>query len=225
VYAAIAACPSLRLDGVMGYEAQIAGVGDKGGGFKGQLIRLLKRRSIPQLAERRKAIVDALKAKGAKLRFVNGGGTGSIESTIQEDCVTEVTTGSGFYAPGLFDHYRAFKHQPAAGYAIEIVRRPQPQIYTCLGGGYVASGEVGLRKQPVPYLPEGAQLIANEGAGEVQTPVVYSGPENLSIGDPIFMRHAKAGELCERFNSLYLISGGKIVDEVPTYRGEGKNFL
>jgi D-serine deaminase-like pyridoxal phosphate-dependent protein len=225
VYDAISACASLRLDGVMGYEAQIAGVGDAGGGFQKRLIRLLKRRSIPQVAERRKAIVDALKAKGATLRFVNGGGTGSIESTIQEASVTEVASGSGFYSPGLFDRFQAFKHQPAAGYAIEIVRRPKPDIYTCLGGGYVASGEVGLAKQPVPYLPTGAQLMANEGAGEVQTPVVYRGAETLNIGDPIFMRHAKAGELCERFNSLYLISGGKIVDEVPTYRGEGKNFL
>lgn len=225
VYDVIAASPHLRLDGIMGYEAQIAGLGDNGTGLKNTLIRWLKGRSIPRIAERRQAIVEALKARGAVLRFVNGGGTGSIESTIQEAVVTEVTVGSGFYAPGLFDHYRAFRHRPAAGFAIEIVRHPKPDIYTCLGGGYIASGATDANKQPVPYLPEGAQLTDLEGAGEVQTPIVYRGTASLTLGDPIFLRHSKAGELCERFNQLYLISQGSIVDEVPTYRGEGLNFL
>lgn len=225
VYDAIAASPHLRLDGVMGYEGQIAGLGDKGSSIRTRLIRLLKQRSIPQLAERRQAIIEALKARGAKLRFVNGGGTGSIESTIKEKVVTEVAVGSGFYAPGLFDHYVAFQHQPAAGFAIEIVRQPKAGMYTCLGGGYIASGSMDNNRLPVPYLPAGAKLTALEGAGEVQTPIAYTGPEKLALGDPIFLRHSKAGELCERFNHLYLISQGQIVDQVPTYRGEGMNFL
>lgn len=225
VYDAIAAHPNLRLDGVMGYEAQIAGLGDKGSSIRTRLIRILKSRSIDQVVMRRMRIVDALKARGATLRFVNGGGTGSIETTTNEKAVTEVAVGSGFYAPGLFDHYVAFQHKPAAGFAIEIVRHPKDDIYTCLGGGYIASGSTDGNKQPVPYLPEGAKLTDLEGAGEVQTPIVYKGPEKLSLGDPIFLRHSKAGELCERFNSLYLISQGQIIDEVPTYRGEGKNFL
>jgi D-serine deaminase-like pyridoxal phosphate-dependent protein len=139
--------------------------------------------------------------------------------------VTEITVGSGFYAPALFDNYRDFRYQPAAGYAIEIVRRPHPHIYTCLGGGYIASGSTGPEKQPQPYLPQGAKLEANEGAGEVQTPVRYEGEIALQIGDPIFMRHSKAGELCERFTHLLLVKDGTIVDEVTTYRGNGQCFI
>jgi D-serine deaminase-like pyridoxal phosphate-dependent protein len=224
LYSMIEAEPHLRFEGIMGYEAQIAGVGDKNVGLASGIIKALKRRSIPLLRERRLAIVDALKSRGANLRIVNGGGTGSLETTSQEDCVTEVTAGSGFYAPSLFDHYSEFQHQPAAGYAIEIIRRPKPGIYTCYSGGYVASGEAGKGKLPKPYLPVGAALTGREGAGEVQTPIIYQGSESLSLGDPIFMRHAKAGELFEHFNTTYLISGGKIVDEVPTYRGEGCAF-
>jgi D-serine deaminase-like pyridoxal phosphate-dependent protein len=41
----------------------------------------------------------------------------------------------------------------------------------------------------------------------------------------VYLRHAKAGELCERFDSLHLVQGGRIVEEVPTYRGEGRCFL
>ena len=78
---------------------------------------------------------------------------------------------------------------------------------------------------PIPQYPEGLQLLKNEGAGEVQTPVEYRGSENLSIGDPIFFRHGKAGELCERFTELNLIRGDKIEDVVPTYRGQGQCFL
>ena len=45
------------------------------------------------------------------------------------------------------------------------------------------------------------------------------------MGDRVYLRHTKAGELCERFDHLYLLEGERIVDEVPTYRGEGKSFL
>ncbi len=133
------------LDGLMGYEAQIAGVGDafRGQGLKNTLVRTLKRRSQREVAERRAHLVEFITSSGIPLRFVNGGGTGSIASTRQEQVVSEITVGSGFYAPALFDHYRAFRYLPAAGFAIEIVRRAGPAIYTCLGGGYIASGAVG----------------------------------------------------------------------------------
>lgn len=148
-----------------------------------------------------------------------------METTVQEDVVTEVTVGSGFYSPTLFDHYTRFRHEPAAGFAIEVVRRPAPEIYTCQGGGYIASGAAGPDKLPQPWLPEGARLTTNEGAGEVQTPVIYEGSVSLNLGSPIFMRHSKAGELCERFRTLLLVSEGKVVDEVNTYRGDGQCFL
>ncbi len=226
-FAAIERRKHLRLDGVMGYEAQIAGVGDDAPNQRARnaLIRQLQRRSVRLVAERRAAIVRALIDRGAQLRFVNGGGTGSLESTTREDVVTEATVGSGFFAPALFDDYQAFRYLPAAGFAIEIVRRPRADLYTCLGGGYVASGSAGPEKLPRPYLPAGAALLPLEGAGEVQTPIRYRGGEALGLGDPIFMRHSKAGELCEHFNTLLLVADGAVVDEVPTYRGEGQAFL
>jgi D-serine deaminase-like pyridoxal phosphate-dependent protein len=227
VYEEIERSPHLRLDGVMGYEAQLAGLGDNvpGSAIKSRIIRMLKARSIRPVAERRAEIVRALTERGATLRFVNGGGTGSMETTSQEAAVNEVTAGSGFYSPVLFDFYNNFRHEPSAGFAIEIVRQPKAGIFTCLGGGYIASGGTGQEKQPQPYLPEGAILTSLEGAGEVQTPILYDGPEKLALGDPIFMRHSKAGELCERFNTLLLVANGKVVDEVPTYRGMGWCYL
>lgn len=218
---------SVWLDGVMGYEAQIAGIGDQlpGQAAKNTLIQQLKKRSIGIIARRRREIVDLIRTSGLELRFVNGGGTGSELTTRQESVVTEITVGSGFYSPALFDHYKDFQYQPAVGYAIEIVRKPAPGIYTCLGGGYTASGAAGPDKLPQPYQPEGARLITLEGAGEVQTPISYQGMYHLDLGDPIFMRHAKAGEICERFTHLVCIKEGAIVEEVPTYRGEGQCFL
>lgn len=223
----IQGCSHVRLDGVMGYEAQIASLQERvpGRPLMNRIIAFLKRRSRRETARRRAGIVAALRADGAELRFVNGGGTGSIETTREDPKVTEVTVGSGFYAPALFDHFAQFRHMPAAGYAIEIIRRPGPGVYTCQGGGYAASGAAGPDKLPRPYLPEGAALFAREAAGEVQTPIRYAGPQPIEIGDPVFLRHAKAGELCERFNTLLLVSQGRIVDEVPTYRGEGRCFL
>jgi len=148
----ITAEPHLRLEGLMGYEAQIAGVPDDGPGLRNRLVRWLKHRSAAEVARRRHAVVRALAAHAHPLRFVNGGGTGSLETTREELVVTEVTAGSGFYSPGLFDGYRSFRHLPAAGFAVEITRRPGPGLFTCLGGGYVASGGAGRDKLPVPYL-------------------------------------------------------------------------
>ncbi len=215
------------LDGLMGYEAQIAGVGDNiaGQALKSMLVRQLKRYSGREVVARRTALVELIASYGQPLRFVNGGGTGSIHTTRREPAVTEITVGSGFYSPALFDSYRDFRYQPAAGYAIEIVRRPAPSLYTCLGGGYIASGGTGPEKQPRPYLPLGASLDPIEGAGEVQTPVRYKGDVPLSLGDPIFMRHSKAGELCERFPHLLLVSDGIVKGNYTTYRGDGQCFI
>ena len=219
--------PNIHLHAVMGYEAQIAGLPDKipNAALKNVVVKWLKSRSIAEIGARRGKIVEALKARGHAIDLVNGGGTGSIESTIKESWVTEVTVGSAFYAPGVFDHYEHFKHLPAVGFAIEVTRMPTKGVYTCAGGGYIASGEAGPAKQPKPYLPDGAKLIGHEGAGEVQTPVKYDGSETIGLGDPIFMRHAKAGEVCERFKSLLAISNGKVIDEYPTYRGDGQCFV
>ncbi|BDS13145.1 amino acid deaminase/aldolase [Aureispira anguillae] len=219
--------PFVDLRGIMGYEAQIAGVGNnvEGQGVKNTVIRMLQKRSIREIRTRRTAIVELTKERVGALDFVNGGGTGSIEITRREELVTEIAAGSGFYMPTLFDSYEHFRHLPSAGYAIEIVRQPKAHVYTCLGGGYVASGPLNINKLPQPYLPKGCELYPNEMAGEVQTPIYYKGNLSLKLGDPIFFRHSKAGELCERFNELLLVQDGKIIEKTTTYRGDGQCFL
>jgi D-serine deaminase-like pyridoxal phosphate-dependent protein len=218
--------PKIDLVALMAYEGQISGVGDRPPGqrLRGVVIRFMQRRSAAELAERRGAAVAAV-SEAAELEIVNGGGTGSLELTAAEEAVTEVTAGSGFYAPAQFDHYSRFSLTPAAGFALPIVRRPGPRAATALGGGYLASGAGNAGRLPAPWLPPGLELDAEEGAGEVQTPLLGAAADELRIGDRVYMRHAKAGELCERFDSLHLVEGGEIVDVVPTYRGDGKAFL
>ena len=228
VVQAIGSASGVYLDGVMGYEAQIAGVGDNYPRMrtKNSIVRALKKQSVMRIAEKRAAIVSRIQEMtGRPLRLVNGGGTGSLHTTSLEQAVTEVTAGSGFFSPGLFDHYKDFRFDPAAGFAVEIVRKPAEHLFTCLGGGYAASGSAGKDKLPRPYLPEGAGLLPLEGAGEVQTPVFYKGSERLGMGDPVFFRHAKAGELCERFNCLYAVENGRVQGQYLTYRGDGQCFL
>lgn len=225
--AEIALRPTLRLDGVMGYEGQIAGLMDDvpGQALRNHMIRSFKRKSAVDVARRRGAIVAALRDAGHVLRFVNGGGTGSFETTRRDPSVTELAAGSGLYVPTLFDHYRAFRAEPAAGFALPVTRRPAPAMVTCAGGGYPASGSAGKDRLPTPWLPEGCTLTANEGAGEVQTPVCLPDGCDLPIGAPVFFRHAKAGELCERFDTLLLLRGNQVVDSVATYRGDGQCFF
>ncbi len=212
----------------MSYEAHIAGVGDRPpgrlGAALGAAIGAMQRASARELAERRAAVVAAVR-EVAPLRFVNGGGTGSVERTAAEPAVTEVAAGSGLFAPTLFDAYRSFAPRPAALFALPVVRRPRRGSRPSLGGGYPASGAAGADRLPRPVLPPGLRLDRQEGAGEVQTPLLGPGAAALRVGDRVWFRHAKAGELCERFGEVHLVSGAEVVDTVPTYRGEGRAFL
>jgi D-serine deaminase-like pyridoxal phosphate-dependent protein len=218
--------PQVDLVALMAYEGQIAGVGDQPPGrrLRGRAIRWMQRHSAAELAERRAAVAAAI-GEFSPLQIVNGGGTGSLELTGAEGAVSEVTAGSGFYAPGLFDHYSRFTLTPAAGFALPIVRKPAAGVATALGGGYLASGSGDAARLPSPWLPAGLQLDPEEGAGEVQTPLGGPAARDLQIGDRVYMRHAKAGELCERFDVLHLVEDDEIVDVAPTYRGEGRTFL
>jgi D-serine deaminase-like pyridoxal phosphate-dependent protein len=210
----------LAVIGVMFYEAQVAGLPDRS-----PAVRLVKKRSLADLATRRGAVVQAVETTiGHPLELVNGGGSGSLEATAADGAVTELTAGSGLFCPTLFDGYRAFTPRPSAWFALPVVRRPAPDVATCFGGGYIASGPTGKNRQPLPVSPAGLKLIGAEGAGEVQTPVRGKAAAALQVGDRVWFRHAKAGELCERFDAVHLVQGDRTVGQTPTYRGEGKNF-
>lgn len=219
--------PGFRLVGLMAYEGHVAGVGDalSGRPVRSRAIRLMQGAARKELAARRAAVVHAVRAVSPDLEFVNGGGTGSVQHTAAEDAVTEIAAGSGLYVPRLFDNYTSFTGRPAALFAQPVVRRPGVGVVTVLGGGYPASGAAGPDRLPVPYLPEGLCYDAQEGPGEVQTPLLGSPADDLLIGDKVWFRHAKAGEMCERFDTLQLIEDDRVTGTAPTYRGEGRAFL
>ncbi|MEV7735956.1 amino acid deaminase/aldolase [Streptomyces sp. NPDC088921] len=223
---AIQSRQGFHLAGVMSYEGQIAGMGDNqpGSPLKRVALRAMQRLSARELADRRAAAIAAVETV-APLEFVNGGGTGSVEQTSAEHVITEIGAGSGLYGPGLFDFYRRFRPRPAAYFVMSVVRRPTDKIATVLGGGWVASGPPGRDRLPTLSWPRGLRMNPLEGAGEVQTPVLGPAAHGLRLGDHVWFRHAKAGELCERVNTLHLVSGSEIVGQAPTYRGEGHAFL
>ena len=212
----------------MGYEAQIASVNDDipGKSIKNALLRLVKKRSVKELTKRRGKIINALESVGLDLKVVNGGGSGSLVSTGMDKSVTEVTAGSAFFSPGLFRYFNEVKFKPSAFFGLQVTRIPCKGIITCQGGGYIASGEVNTNRLPNPVMPEGLKYLSMEGAGEVQTPLIV--PEHapeMNLKNPVFFQHAKAGELCERFNTLYLVKNKQVIKSVPTYRGQGNAFL
>ncbi|MEV7525197.1 amino acid deaminase/aldolase [Streptomyces sp. NPDC091371] len=223
----VGARPGFRVVGLMAYEGHVAGVGDSLAGrpVRSRAIRLMQGAARKELAARRAAVVRAVREVVPDLEFVNGGGTGSVAETAAEGAVTEIAAGSGLYLPRLFDNYTTFSGRPAALFAQPVVRRPGVGVVTVLGGGYPASGAAGADRSPVPYLPQGLRYDPQEGAGEVQTPLLGSPADDLLIGDRVWFRHAKAGELCERFDTLHFVEGDRVTGSAPTYRGEGKTFL
>ncbi|WLR41362.1 alanine racemase [Bacillus carboniphilus] len=216
---------NVKLIGMMGYEAQIAGIPDYSEKQRLQsfLIRQLKKASLKKVKNLRKECLKTIHSNGFSLSFVNGGGTGSRHSTSDEASITEVTIGAGFLQPSLFDGFSQTTLKPALGFILEVSRHPSKHVYTCLGGGYVGSGSTGNEKLPKISHPLKAKYLSFEGAGEVQTPIFYKG--NLQIGDDVFFRPSKSGELCERFSTIYGVSDGNVTHTFNTYRGDGQCFL
>lgn len=226
----IATRPGLRLVGVMSYEAQVAGVGNElpDGGVTARLknaaVATMQKRSMAELVPRRSAAIAAIR-EVADLEFVNGGGTGSIEVTAQDPSVTDIAAGSGFFGGHLFDGYAHFQPRPAIGFGLQVVRRPGPGVVTCHGGGWIASGPPAADRLPLPVWPAGLHYAPREAAGEVQTPLLGAAADGLDLGDRVWFRHTKSGEIAEHANTVLVVDGDAVVDEIPTYRGEGKCFL
>ncbi|NYJ75825.1 alanine racemase [Allobranchiibius huperziae] len=214
----VADTPGVTLVGLMFYEAQVAGVPDSS-----RVVRAMKLRSMAQLLPRRTEIVRAV-AEISPLEFVNGGGTGSIAATRRDPSVTEIAAGSGLFTPTLFDSYDDSGLTPAAYFVSPVVRKPTPAVAVTFAGGYVASGPASKSRTPKPVHPQGLSYFGQEGAGEVQTPLRGPGARSLRVGDPVWFRYAKAGEMCERFDELLLVRDGAVVQRALTYRGEGRTF-
>ena len=247
-------CRRINVSAAMGYEAQIAGLPEHlpGKALLSPAIRLLKSRSQRQVSKRRRSIVEYLNKQGYTLKLVNGGGSGSMDFTSSQAEVSEITVGSAYYKPAYFDYMDSMhEFQPAAGFVLPVTRQPEKNVITCHSGGFIASGATGADKAPVIHYPEYLSLLNDEGFGEVQTPMAISKAKKdgntprFSIGDVVWCRHAKAGELCEHFNELicYRQSAQSTTDGfarsegtlttintktknqvMTTYRGEGKCF-
>lgn len=205
-----------HLAGVMFYDAQIAGLADDSAA-----VRLVKKLSLSELADRRAQIVRRLRAL-SDLEFINAGGTGSLDLMATAPEITELTAGSGIFHSHHFDGYRNFSGMPAAFFVTAVVRKPSQDIATVFSGGYIASGQANDSRLPKPVWPPGLKLLSTEGAGEVQTPLKHA--HNLAISDRVWFRHTKAGEMCERFDEIHIVDESGQVTTVPTYRGEGRNF-
>ena len=221
----VVARDGFTLVGVMTYEGQVAGVQDDvpAQRTKSLLVRRLKQASMAQLEVRRREISEAL-AGVVDLEFWNGGGSGSVEATAADAAVTEIAAGSGLLVPGIFDHYASFTPRPAAFFGLRVTRKPSPTMATVQGGGLIASGATGADRSPVPWAPPGLHLTGLEGAGEVQTPLTGHPAALLAIGDLVWFRHAKSGELFEHVRDVHLVQGSSVSDVVASYRGHGLAF-
>lgn len=215
------------LVGVMGYEAQIAGVAAGKGLLspRRMVIQALQEMSARKVSRFRARAVERIEAKFGPLELVNGGGSGSLLWSASQAELTEVTVGSAYFMPAYFSQMPSMEiFEMAAGFALPVSRKPSPGVVTCQSGGFVASGALDADKQPQIVHPPGLRPYALEGFGEVQTPLRVPKGLELSIGDCVWLRHAKAGELCEHFNELWAFREAKVVDSYLTYRGQGHSF-
>ena len=182
--------PTVHVDGVMTYESQIAGVPDAAPRrmFWNALVRKMKRVSNRDISDRRREIKRVLEEERIGSSLFNGGGTGSLHTTLSDATVTEVTVGSGFLGGTVFDHYEALTIDPALFFALEVCRIPEPGWITCLGGGPLASGPPAPDRLPRPIYPPGLRISRAEGVGLNRWYRSY-----FEIGQPVVFRPPKSG--------------------------------
>lgn len=216
-----------RVTAMMGYEAQIAGLPESlpDKPLLAPAIRSLKSLSKRQVSSRRGKIARWLNNNGYPLSIVNGGGSGSMAFTCAQPEVTEITVGSAYYYPALFSYMDSMQDfTPAAGFVLPVTRQPESKVITCHSGGFIASGAMGSDKAPLIVYPPNLTILKDEGFGEVQTPLQASGKLSVGIGDHVWLRHAKAGELCEHFNEIITYRNQHPCGTMQTYRGAGQCF-
>ena len=137
---------------LMGYEAHVAGVGDRPLGKRLQGLRdppdqgALRCRAGASAAP---AAVEAVREVAA-VPIVNGGGTGSIHSTRERAPSRRSRPAPAFTRPLSSTATRSSALTPAAMFAMPVVRRPSGGVATLLGGGYLASGAAGPDRLPAP---------------------------------------------------------------------------
>lgn len=218
--------PGVSMVGWMGYDAQLAGLQDANPFHRAMNLaaRAVRAVSRSRVRAQRQALSEALARDGYHVEIANGGGSGSIDHAPREPWLTEVTAGSGFLGPHLFDYFTNVRFEPAFFVALQVVRTSDEGYVTCQGGGYVASGTPGWDKLPLPWWPAGARLLGSEGAGEVQTPLRLPAGAGVALGDAVLLRHAKGGELAERFNEYLLVQEGRATERAASYRGRGWCF-
>lgn len=224
----IASRPELRLTGMMTYEAHLSGLPDfkSFSPLRNLAVRVMKGWARRDVARQRHKLAEYLQTRGITLELINGGGTGSFQFALRDPWLGEVTVGSGFLQPQLFDGYEDALGEPALLFALPVTRSSQQDRVTCHSGGFIASGAPGNDRLPTPFLPTGLRVDPREGCGEVQTPLIVprAWQGGLNVGDLVFFRPAKAGELAEHFGEYLLLQGGRIVDRIKTYRGMGLCF-
>lgn len=218
---------NLQLSGFMAYDAQVAGLPEINpfSPLMNPIKKLVKYLSIGQIVKKRKELGKWIKSQNLSIEIFNGGGTGSIRQTSSEEYLTEVTAGSGFLQSSLFDYYQDSSSECAFVFALQATRKGGKNLICCQSGGFIASGEISGDKAPVPFLPADLKEFPSEGFGEVQTPLQVPNGLEIKIGDPIFFRPSKAGEIAERFNEYLMKKGNSIVGRAKTYRGLGWNFF
>ena len=238
--------PHLKIVGVMTYEAQIAGVPNLNPYTKllNPIIQILQKFSSKNVLQKRVEILKVLSKNNIKLEFFNGGGTGNIQQACSDPSLSEVTAGSGFFQCCLMDYYSSNDNECALSFAIQVTRSCEINSITCQSGGFIASGSSCWDKfvfshhfnyqlkliclsnrAPTIFLPDDLKVIDQEGFGEVQTPIIGKGTKNVKLGDPIFCRPAKAGEIAENFNYYYLKRNDELLCTANTYRGDGFRFF
>jgi len=126
----------------------------------------VKSATFPHVKSLRRTIHEYLEREQQPVSFFNGGGSGSARLSCTDASITEVTVGSGLLQSHLFDGFVDCTSKPALYFALQVTRSCGADVLCCHSGGFIASGQTGADKNPLPFLPSGLSAFDAEGYGE-----------------------------------------------------------
>ncbi len=220
----------VRVDALMAYDGQVAGVGDAPPGrpLRSRAIQLMQRQSLEDLYDRVPRIVAAVErelASDGGLRLVNVGGTGSLSRMRDLTAATELTAGSASTPPALFDAYRHLDLQPAAFFVLPWCGAPGRAPSPCSAAATsprVRPGPIACR---CPSSRRACGSIATRAPARCRRRSRARPRAPSESATAWRFRHARLASSASGSRALHLVRGSELHGTVPTYRGAGLTFL
>jgi D-serine deaminase-like pyridoxal phosphate-dependent protein len=202
----VAAAPSLRFVGVMGWEGHTVRITEPGE----------KQRRVAEAVGLLTHTADACRAAGLPVEIVSCGGTGTYWLTARLPGVTEIQAGGGILCDVVYRDSMGVDHEQAATILATVTSRPTPTRIICDAGKKTMSSDAAPPRPLLDAPVQSVSLSAEHARIELESPSLR--PE---VGAKIEFVVGYTDTTVHLHEELYAIRDGRVEAVWPVV-GRGK---